>query len=247
MDVRHTLFAPALRLAALFAVATSLSAAAAFQPIDIDDDSALRDPPSIAVRNGTLYYDGKIIAGSAAALQRQLDMRRVEKISFNSIGGDVSEAMAMGRDIHKRKMDIEVRNVCASACANYLFPAGRNKFITQNTYLLWHGSLHSPAAEIALESASPGQTKEALLNTAEFKALKEQEAQFYQLIGVSSRLAWCPQQRADYREAFPEKWFSWSAANLARFGVSHVSFATSAARWQSTMSGKGVIFADYCP
>lgn len=248
MDVIHPHPQRKTRLAAFIFAATSLFSAAAnaWQPIDIDDDSVLRSPPSIAVRNGTLYFDGKIIEGSAEKLHRQLEMRRVEKVSFNSIGGDAKEAMEMGREIHKRKMDVEVRNVCASACANYIFPAGKNKFITQNAYLLWHGSLHSPTDEIALESNDQGQTHEMLVTSPLFTALKQQEAEFYQQIGVNGDFAWCPQRQSDYHEKFPEKWFSWSQANLAKFGVNNVRFATSAARWQSTMSGKGVIFADYC-
>lgn len=248
MDVIPPLPQRKTQLAVLLFAATSLfsAAASAWQSIDIDDDSVLRSPPSIAVRNGTLYFDGKIVEGSAEALHRQLDMRRVEKVSFNSIGGDVKEAMAMGREIHKRKVDVEVRNVCASACANYIFPAGKNKFVTQNTYLLWHGSLHSPAGEIALEPGDQGQTHEKLVTSPEFAALKRQEAEFYQQIGVNGDVAWCPQQQPDYHEKFPEKWFSWTQANLAKFGVNNVRFATSAARWHSTMSNKGVIFADYC-
>lgn len=249
MEVRY--FSPCGRtsfMGSLFAAVTlfSLSASAEWRPIDIDDDSVLRSPPAIAVRNGTLYFDGQIVAGSADALHAQLAMRRVDKVSFNSIGGDVKEAMAMGREIHKRKLDVEVRNVCASACANYLFPAGKNKFITQNAYLLWHGNLHSPASEIMMEP-DRDQTREQLVATPAFIALKQQEAEFYQQIGVSSDLGWCPQQRADYHQKFPEKWFSWSQANLAKMGVNNISFATSAARWQSTMSDKGVIYAEPCP
>ncbi|MFG1173409.1 hypothetical protein AAFN90_07400 [Erwiniaceae bacterium CAU 1747] len=248
MDVKQSLLRHKMRIAALCFTVTSLfsAAAAAWQPINIDDDSVLRSPPSIAVRNGTLFFDGEIVKGSAAALHQQLEMRRVEKVSFNSMGGDVKEAMAMGREIHRRKVDVEVRNVCASACANYIFPAGKNKFVTQNAYLLWHGSLHSPAADIATVSGGKDHAPGELVASPEFIALKEQETQFYQQIGVSSDMPWCPQRQADYREKFPEKWFSWSQANLARFGVNHVRFATGAARWQSTMSDRGVIFAEYC-
>lgn len=219
-------------------------ACAAWQPIDIDDESVLLSPPTISVRNGTLFFDGKIIEGSAENLHRQLEMRRVEKVSFNSIGGDVKEAMAMGLDIHKRKIDVEVRNLCASACANYIFPAGKGKFLSQNAYLLWHGSLHSPASEI-IDTGS-GQSVEQLMATDAFAELKQQEAQFYQKIGVNGDVAWCPQRRDDYRQKFPEKWFSWSPASLASFGITGVRFATSAVRWQQNMTDKGVIFATAC-
>lgn len=238
-------FAPLLTLLPLLLCALGAPAAAT-QAIDIQDERVLLSPPEISVRNGTLYYDGKIIPGSAERVINQLKMRRVEKISLNSIGGDVGEAMKLGREIHKRGVDVEVRNVCASACANYLFPAGKNKYIGQNSYLLWHGSLHSPAGEFAVENSASGMTSEALVAQPEFIALAQQEQAFYQAIGVSEKIAYCPQLQADYRQKFPEKWFSWSQAELSRFGVKSVYWTTSATRWQREMSARGVIFAGAC-
>ncbi|QUG74375.1 hypothetical protein GKQ23_04875 [Erwinia sp. E602] len=236
---------PLSTLLPLLACALSAPTAAA-QAIDIQDERVLLSPPEISVRNGTLYYDGKIISGSAEKVINQLKMRRVEKISLNSIGGDVVEAMKLGREIHKRGVDVEVRNVCASACASYLFPAGKNKYIGQNSYLLWHGSLHSPASEIAMENSEDGMTAQKFVTQPEFIALAQQESQFYQTIGVSEKIAYCPQLLADYRQKFPEKWFSWSQAELARFGVKSVYWTTSAVRWQREMSARGVIFAGAC-
>lgn len=248
MDITHSFFRRrACLVPVLLAVVTVFvtPAFAAWQPTDVDDDQALLSPPKIVVRNGTLFFDGKISAGTAEALHRQLEMRRVEKVSFNSIGGDAGEAMAMGRDIHKRKLDVEVRNVCAAACANYIFPAGKGKFLSQSAYLLWRGSLHSPASEI-VPDADSGMTAEQLITTPAFTELKQQEAQFYKEIGVNGDVAWCPQRQADYRQKFPEKWFSWSPASLATFGIHRVRFTTSAARWQQSMTDKGVIFATSC-
>jgi len=248
MDITHSFLryrAPVARLLLAVVPALFAPAFAAWQPIDIDDDRALLSPPTISVRNGTLFFDGKISEGSAKALHRQLEMRRVEKVSFNSIGGDIQEAMAMGRDIHKRKLDVEVRNACAAACANYIFPAGKGKFLSQNAYLLWRGSLHSPAGEIAPDADS-GTAAEQPIAAADFAELKEQEAQFFKEIGVNGEVAWCPQREENYRQTFPEKWFSWSPANLATFGITNIHFTTSAARWQQAMTAKGVIFADPC-
>lgn len=243
---------PLCRFSLALAVSTAALlpavALAAWQPMNIEDERVLLSPPEIAVRNGVLFYDGKIIPGSAEKVAAQLKMRRVEKISLNSIGGDVAEALALGREIARHKLDVEVRNVCASACANYLFPAGKNKFIGQNSYLLWHGNLHSPVREIGIDAADsdPGMTAEKLVQQPEFQQLKAAESAFYQAIGVSEKIGYCPQLSADYRQKFPEKWFSWTPASLAGFGLHNVYFTTSAARWQQNMSNRGVIFASGC-
>lgn len=248
MDISHVFSRRTeqiVRFLLVIAPVIATPAYADWHPIDIDDEQVLLSPPKIYVRNGTLFFDGKITPGAADTFHRQLEMRRVDKVSFNSIGGDVNEAMTMGREIFKRKLDVEVRNVCASACANYIFPAGKGKFLSQNAYLLWHGSMQSPARDIVPDKDS-GMTAEQMMATAEFTELKQQEVRFYQEIGVNGDVAWCPQRREDYRQKFPEKWFSWSPAQLAQFGITPIRFATSAVRWQQNMVNKGVIFAVSC-
>jgi len=253
MDASHYLLNHKTSLAgALFVTASLLSfAAAARQPFDFNNERAQRSPAEIIVRNGTLYFDGEITADAAQSVLRQLDMRRVDGISVNSIGGDVTAAITIGQELYKRQMDVEVRNICADACASYLFPAGKSQFLSQGSLLLWSVHPQNEVGELPPETVdnnkndteSPGATQPNTLKQA--SALKQEVAQFYQQIGVNSHLSWCPQWST--APDFPAKWFSWSVENLAKFGVKNLSFATSATRWQKDMADKGVAFADYCP
>jgi hypothetical protein len=54
-------------------------------------------------------------------------------------GGNGLAALAIGTLIHKHGWDVEVVGVCASACANFIFPAGKTKYLHQNALLLFHG------------------------------------------------------------------------------------------------------------
>jgi|GEM_PF-1415998 len=240
-------------LAGMLAAVTSLSVlSASAQPLVLADEQAQRSPATVVVRNGTLYFDGKITAESAEAMLRQLDMRRVESVSINSVGGDALSAVAIGRELHLRKLDVEVRNVCAAACASYLFPAGKSKFISQGSLLLWPGYPHTDAATDRT-TAQNDKTSSALadINTtspASVTALTEEQqqqiTQFYQQTGVNPSLAGCPQWSTDATSS--PQWFSWSVENLTKLGVKNITFATSATRWQNSMAAKGVLFADYC-
>ena len=212
-------------LAAALLLAASFNTSA--QPLVLADEQAQRSPAAVVVRNGTLYFDGKITADSAQAMLRQLDMRRVASVSINSMGGDAQAAMLIGHELNLRKMDIEVRNICAAACASYLFPAGKSKFLSQGSLLLWPTEKPAELADDAAQTAT----------------FQQQETKFYQQIGVDPSIQGCPVAPHYFR---PVHWFSWSVENLAKFGVKNITFATSANRWQKELVAKGAVFAEYC-
>lgn len=54
-------------------------------------------------------------------------------------GGDGAAALALGILIHRHKWDVEVVDLCASSCANFIFPAGRTKYLNRHSMLLFHG------------------------------------------------------------------------------------------------------------
>ena len=56
-----------------------------------------------------------------------------------SEGGDGATAMALAILIHKHHWDVEVIGVCPSSCANWIFPAGKTKYLHRDSLLLFHG------------------------------------------------------------------------------------------------------------
>jgi ATP-dependent protease ClpP protease subunit len=59
-----------------------------------------------------------------------------------SIGGDWEAALAMGILIHRHGWNVEVVDLCASSCANFIFPAGKKKYLHADAMLLYHGGPH---------------------------------------------------------------------------------------------------------
>lgn len=77
---------------------------------------------------------------STVALFREIAATGVQNVHLRSPGGDVVASIEIAREIHRRKMDVIVDRYCYSSCANYLFPAGRNKTVLESGALLMHGS-----------------------------------------------------------------------------------------------------------
>jgi hypothetical protein len=57
-------------------------------------------------------------------------------------GGDAFAALALGILIHRHHWNVEVVDLCASSCANWIFPAGKTKYLNGHSLLLFHGGPH---------------------------------------------------------------------------------------------------------
>jgi hypothetical protein len=66
---------------------------------------------------------------------------RPKRIIINSSGGSAEASIAIGMLIYSLNIDIEVTDLCASSCANYIFTSGRRKFLNRNSIVLFHGGM----------------------------------------------------------------------------------------------------------
>ncbi|MDC8758831.1 hypothetical protein [Janthinobacterium fluminis] len=64
-------------------------------------------------------------------------------IRVKSGGGNTEAGMLLGRFIREKNLDIQVDEICASSCANYLFPAARRKIIPAGAILALHGTAYT--------------------------------------------------------------------------------------------------------
>lgn len=215
----------------------------ASQKIDIQDERVLNNPPEIVKKGDVLYFDGQITNEAYVLFLKEIGNSRIKTVSVNSIGGDVENALSIASYIKKNNMDIEVRSVCASACANYLFVAGNRKLINNDSYILWHGGANGPEQEVEI---SGDITRAEFFRLESVQQIKKKEALFYKEAGVRNEICYCPQLKNNYHDTFPEKWFSYSPEDMNRFGIKNISFATTHSQWLMSMRKKHVIFAHYC-
>jgi len=83
-------------------------------------------------------------------------------------GGSWESALALGILIHQHGWDVEVEQLCASSCANFIFPAGKVKYLHKNSLLLFHGGQHQQnllakaieAEQAAMANGAPADVKD---------------------------------------------------------------------------------------
>ena len=98
-----------------------------------------------AVRCDTLTLDGDINSDSFVEARDCLVRSKAAKKTFvvkQSGGRDGKAALALGILIHRHHWDVEVVGLCASSCANFIFPAGKTKYLHRNSLLLFHGGFY---------------------------------------------------------------------------------------------------------
>jgi len=81
------------------------------------------------VDSETLVFKGVIDRGEFKKFKQVFD-NKVKRLIVNSTGGRVQgDAVQIGRVIKEKGLDVYVDQQCYSACANYIFPAGKNKYL----------------------------------------------------------------------------------------------------------------------
>lgn len=209
-------------------------------------------PAEISVKGTTLFYDGIINRESYSRFWQATAENDavIDTIQITSRGGDTSVGKKMGRWIHDRNMKVIVDSFCISSCANYIFTAGRNKMIREDSVVGWHGSEQQDeyiarAKEVTLEEhlkqvfddiewPEVQQGAVVLGNTLEeFKSdwmeRSEDERKFLETIAVSVEVmvyGLSPDRYDEYRDGQYSFW-TFSIEDMAKFGVDNVSYEGS--------------------
>lgn len=89
---------------------------------------------TVAIFNGKI--DHKTVDEFMRTYGRRADLT---EFSVASEGGEVLAAIRLARWIKSKNLNVRVRTMCYSGCANYLFLAGNNKIIEPGAFVAWHG------------------------------------------------------------------------------------------------------------
>ena len=93
------------------------------------------------LKNGTeMELAGGMPAGTTAAVKKMLDASpAIRVIHLNSVGGDMSEGVQLGRLIRLRHLITYTSTTCASACT-VAFLAGSERYLGENGWLGFHSA-----------------------------------------------------------------------------------------------------------
>nr|WP_315489595.1 hypothetical protein [uncultured Rhodoferax sp.] len=139
----------------------------------------------VTVSGKTVVFQGLIYAATVDEFVQAVEQHDAKRVLIASGGGHVASALRMARVIHDRGMDVEVFGLCFSSCANYIFPAGKNKSITSLGIVGWHGNIQHL---LHLHRTGKAPITGSFLEEA--TTLAAQEAEFYKTIGLDPFVTW---------------------------------------------------------
>lgn len=123
-----------LGLGAILFICASLGACSSLRPLSPDAELSSVE----RVDDETILLTGTITRVTVVQFHKALTAS-TKKLLLDSVGGFSKSAIEIGHAVFDRGLDVEVTGRCFSACANYLFPAGRRKIIGEQGVLMWHG------------------------------------------------------------------------------------------------------------
>ena len=211
------------------------------------------NPATITVEGSTIIFDGDIEDSTyrdfLVAVRGKED--QITAIRINSSGGITDHGIRIGEWIFDHGLDVIVDELCFSSCANYIFPAGKNKIIEKDAIVGWHGSeqqnpfiaaglgltmreLHARNYERRKEFGgplTPQESKEEYVeNMSKYDEYErgDDEPELLNKIGVNLYLmvyGFLPDQ-IDYYLSEDTEFGGWtfSIEDMAKFGVNNVTY-----------------------
>jgi len=196
----------------------------------------------IGIQNGQLVFNSGITKQSKVELFNAFQSASVipNRLLVSSKGGDIEQALEIGRWIHHHKLDVEVTKFCFSSCANYIFPAGVNKFLRKDSILLWHGSAWQQSWRIPDTAINMSEQDIRKL----FTNLRTEESLFFDEIGVDNLLTVYGQHIDSLIDHF---WrmigrgsigFDYSLNDLERLGLTNIRLIDGDWNWRDSNTDK---------
>lgn len=193
---------------------------------------------SLADRDyNALHYDGPITQENNQKLFSEFDNAtdKPDLLIISSGGGDIIQGMALGKWVHDHNLNVEVGVVCASSCANYVFPAGNIKFLNKDSVLLWHGS----AWQQEWEGSEDIEGFSVAIN-----AMRKQETEYYADLEIDNLFTVYGQQIKPLKERFLNYFgygpdgFDYSLEDMSSVGINNVILKDGEWNWRHYRADK---------
>lgn len=141
----------------------------------------------VSVEGNVISYDGYISYSGLLRFKRLLSSNpHIRLVKIDSLGGVTSLGLCFGEIVFNHKLDIEVENTIYSSAANYIFVAGKNKYIGKNSLIGFHGG--EASEEFYDIEKNENVTNKDISDKLENDWVKEWERKFYKKLGVNIML-----------------------------------------------------------
>lgn len=205
----------------------------------------MASPTTVFVRGDTIIIDGPIESGLFARVQRAYG-DQIRKIQVTSPGGDVSEGISIAELVRDKNLTVEVKGMCGSSCANYIFMAAKQKKVFPGGQVCFHGNSNTSTPNFKIfreqvvvtdrDKLSASQLEENIRKGwVSIQRIQKREREFYASIGMKVDLGFFNLENyAGYDWVCPTK------AGFARFGISGIEGLPS----NVPATGPGKIYLD---
>lgn len=180
-----------------------------------------------------VFYIGRIEQKTVDALVQSIGERPIQRLVIHSEGGVLSDGIRLGNWVRQKGADVEVKILCMSSCANYVFTAANKKTISDGALVVWHGSAEQKnfreeqeKYRLLLERQSKGEklsteeTADLLTKKTSYEYGEEQrrlQREFFASIGVDEYLTRLGQEPTPTGSAWTV-----DLKTMKSFGVSNV-------------------------
>ena len=178
------------------------------------------------VSPGTIYFHGKTSKQNVEKFEQLLvnSDQQINTLIINSEGGDVMAGLHFGGLVHEYQLNVVVRELCASSCANYVVTASPHVLVEEQAVVGWHGGSLQPLY-VPMEQPPEVASYIAKWQTA--------ERQFFDIINVEQAVTIIGMMPG-ITEKRDSAIYSYDAQTLKRLGL-HIEFAGA----QTGMSASG--------
>jgi len=186
----------------------------------------------VGIKDGVLIYQGSITKSSNLVIFQVFEkaIEKPKRLIISSPGGEIGVGMDLGEWIHSNKLNIEIKNICLSSCANYVFPAGNIKYLHKDSILMWHGSAWQKTWDTA--------NSDDKFHTSYLPNMRERETAFYHRIGIDNFITVYGHSEItiwdQFKSFFGSSLIGWdySLDDIKRFGISNISLMDNDWNWR---------------
>jgi hypothetical protein len=189
----------------------------------------------VYLAHGELNYVGQVGEQANAKLFALYDGEKEKPVTLaiRSEGVPTTEGLALGQWVRDHKLEVRVLEYCMSSCANYVFPAGARKVVSNFAVIGLHGGLSSASFKFSestqkMLDAMPPEKRQALLDQmhASIRGDAVKEQAYFKTLGVRADYVTLGQEERYqklYRDDPKTVGWTYSLEDFGRMGIHDIS------------------------
>lgn len=210
---------------------------------------------SVKLNENIIYFSGTL---TKEAIDKTIQIYNEQKIKptkivISSDGGDIDLGMDFGEWVFNNHLDIQVNDYCLSSCANYIFPAAKNKLLGERAIVGYHGGASSQSFDLSdinemykdlPDSEQMKKKQEAIEGMKTYlDRVREKESKFYKRINIPQEISTLGQQGKYSKKS--ESFIGWTYTpdGFMKLGLKNIILTDN--KWELTKyKGKPLFIVD---